>query len=65
MANLFFILMLLAMLAVLASLVLGIFVMAKGGETSKKYSNKLMQARVTLQGIAILLFALAVLSRGH
>lgn len=64
MSNFFLILMGLAMLAVVLSLVLGIAVMAKGGETSKKYSNKLMQARVTLQGIALLLFALALLSQG-
>jgi len=54
-----------AMLAVVASLVLGVFAMAKGGETSKKYSNKMMQARIMLQGIALLLFALAMLTRGH
>ena len=62
--NIFFVLMGIAMLAVVASLVLGIFVMAKGGETSRKYSNKLMQARVTLQGIALLLFAMAILFQG-
>lgn len=63
--NLFSILMILAMIAVLASLTLGLGVMIKGGETSKKYSNKLMQARVTLQGIALLLFVLAVMSQGN
>jgi phosphate/sulfate permease len=35
-------------------LVLGIGTLFKGGETSKKYSNKLMQMRVLLQFIAIL-----------
>ena len=35
-------------------LVLGIGTLFKGGETSKKYSNKLMQWRVLLQFIAIL-----------
>lgn len=62
--NIFFILMLVAMAATVISLLLGVMVMAKGGETSKKYSNKLMQARVTLQGLAILFFALAILSQG-
>ena len=33
-------------------LVLGIGTLFKGGETSKKYSNKLMQLRVLLQFIA-------------
>lgn len=65
MSNIFAILMIPAMLAVVASLVLGVFAMAKGGETSKKYSNKMMQARIMLQGIALLLFALAMLTRGH
>ena len=35
-------------------LVLGIGTLFKGGESSKKYSNKLMQYRVLLQFIAIL-----------
>ncbi len=34
-------------------LVLGIGTLFKGGETSKKYSNKLMQLRVLLQFVAI------------
>ena len=34
-------------------LILGIGTLFKGGETSKKYSNKLMQMRVILQFIAI------------
>ena len=35
-------------------LILGIGTLFKGGETSKKYSNKLMQMRVLLQFIAII-----------
>ena len=35
-------------------LVLGIGTFFKGGQTSKKYSNKLMQLRVLLQFVAIL-----------
>ena len=34
-------------------LILGLVTLFKGGETSKKYSNKLMQLRVLLQFIAI------------
>ena len=34
-------------------MVLGIGTLFKGGETSKKYSNKLMQLRVLIQFIAI------------
>ncbi len=36
-------------------LILGIGTLFKGGDTSKKYSNKLMQLRVLLQFIAIIL----------
>jgi len=49
----------LAMLAVLGALVLGLFSMVKGGEFNKKYGNKLMQARVGLQGLALLFLVLA------
>ena len=35
-------------------LILGIGTLFKGGETSKKYSNKLMQLRVLLQFLAII-----------
>ena len=56
------ILMLLAMALVFVSLIAGLFVMAKGGELDKKYSNKLMQARVFLQGLALLFFVIAMMS---
>ena len=36
-------------------LILGIGTLFKGGETSKKYSNKLMQLRVLFQFIAIII----------
>ena len=35
-------------------LILGLYTLFKGGETSKKYSNKLMQYRVLFQFIAII-----------
>ncbi|MDC3035847.1 twin transmembrane helix small protein [Candidatus Pelagibacter sp.] len=41
-------------IAVGVVLILGIGTLFKGGETSKKYSNKLMQLRVLLQFIAII-----------
>jgi|TARA_B110000261_G_scaffold89493_1_gene102019 hypothetical protein len=47
-----FSIMLLVLVAVV--LVLGIGTLFKGGETSKKYSNKLMQYRVLFQLIAII-----------
>ncbi len=41
------------LIAVGLVLILGIGTLFKGGETSKKYSNKLMQLRVLLQFIAV------------
>ncbi|MDA9643801.1 twin transmembrane helix small protein [Candidatus Pelagibacter sp.] len=43
------------LIAVGVVLILGIGTLFKGGETSKKYSNKLMQMRVLLQFVAIIL----------
>ena len=42
------------LLAVGVVLILGIGTLFKGGSTSKKYSNKLMQIRVLLQFIAVI-----------
>jgi len=42
------------LIAVGVVLILGIGTLFKGGSTSKKYSNKLMQLRVLLQFIAII-----------
>ena len=42
------------LIVVAVVLILGLGTLFKGGETSKKYSNKLMQLRVLLQFIAIL-----------
>ena len=39
-------------------LVLGIYTLFKGGDTSKKYSNKLMQLRVLLQFFAVIVLVL-------
>ena len=39
-------------------LILGIYTLFKGGDTSKKYSNKLMQLRVLLQFFAIIILVL-------
>lgn len=51
-----------AMLAVLGILVMGIITMIKGKEFREKHGNRLMRARVILQGVAIGLVALAYLS---
>ena len=44
--------------AVAIVLIMGIYSLFKGGKTSKKYSNKLMQLRVLLQFIAIIVLVL-------
>ncbi len=54
----------LAMISVLVVLGLGMFSMTRGGEFNKKYGNKLMKARVILQGVTLALLALAM-SLGH
>jgi hypothetical protein len=65
MSTVFFVLTLTAVLGVVASLFAGFAVMAKGGETDKKWANKLMQARIVFQGAAVLLFVLALLTSQH
>ncbi len=54
--------MIIAMVATLGVLVLGLVSMVKGGEFNAKYGNKLMRARVWVQGIALLFLALTILS---
>jgi|TARA_Y100000389_G_scaffold2953_1_gene2884 hypothetical protein len=46
------------LLAVGVVLILGIGTLFKGGDLSKKYSNKLMQLRVLLQFIAIIVLVI-------
>ena len=46
-----------AMLCTLLVLVIGVVSFAVHGDFYKKYSNKLMRARVLLQGLALLFFA--------
>lgn len=55
--------MIIAMVLVFASLAVGLFAMVRGGEFNKKHGNKLMRMRMTLQGIALALFVLAVLAQ--
>lgn len=48
-----------ASIAVLGVLFVGLFGMVKGGEFNKQHGNKLMKARVMLQGLALGFLALA------
>lgn len=54
-------LLFLAMGITLIVLIAGLIVMIRGGAVSEKYSNKLMQARVVAQGVAILMLAIVML----
>jgi len=62
MSSFLFILLIVTMLAVLGVLAMGLVGMARGGEFNAKYGNRLMWWRVRLQVLALILFALAVLS---
>lgn len=61
MKALFFTLVIAAAMITLAVLVTGIFAMARGGEFNRKHSNRLMRLRVVAQGIALVLFAIAMM----
>ena len=63
METLFAILLAIALGLTLIVLFAGVITMGRGGEVGRKYSNKLMRWRVILQGIAIVLFVLAMLAR--
>lgn len=58
-----FILLILSVVVVVASLVAGIVAMGRGGDFNAKYGNKLMRVRVIAQGAALVLLALLMLSR--
>ncbi len=53
-------LIVIALLAVLVVLFIGIVAMLRGGEFNRKYGNKLMRLRVALQALAVLLIVLFV-----
>ena len=49
----YYLLIPIAFLAVVAVLSVGLYGMFKGGEFNKKYSNKMMRMRITLQFVAL------------
>lgn len=51
--------MIIAMLATVGALGVGLVAMVKGGDFNKKYGNKMMQWRVLFQGVALFAIALA------
>ena len=57
---LYYLLRPISLLAVLAVLGTGIYAMFKGGDFNKKYANKLMRLRITLQFVAIVIIMSAL-----
>ena len=57
------ILLLFFMLATVVVLVVGIGLMARGGEANRKYGNKLMTARVAFQALAIAVLVLLIAAK--
>ena len=57
--DIFDILILIAVLAVVVTLGFGIYALFRGGDFGRTYSNKLMRLRVLLQFIAIVILAAA------
>lgn len=55
--------LILLMLATAGVLVTGIVLMARGGPANLKYGNKLMVARVALQGAALAMVVLLLMTR--
>ena len=64
MSGLFVVFVVIAMVATLGVLIAGVIGMASGGEFNRRYANKLMRARVVLQAVAVLLFAILILAIG-
>jgi hypothetical protein len=63
MSSFLLVLVIIGLAATLGTLFVGVFSMGRGGEFNKRYSNKLMRLRVTLQGFTIVVFVLYLLSR--
>ncbi len=55
------VLLVVALVATLGVLGAGIVSMLRGGEFNRRYGNKLMQARVAMQAVAVALLALLFL----
>ena len=64
MSGFFTILVIIAMVATLAVVIVGVVSMARGGAFNKRNANKLMRLRVILQATALLCFVIAMLFLG-
>ncbi len=58
-------LLIFAMLATLGVLFFGIITMARGGDFNLKYGNKIMRARIVLQALALVIFAIIMVIAGR
>jgi len=58
-------LLIIAMFATLGVLIVGLVGFFQGGEFNRKYGNKLMQARVALQAVAVVLLLMLLLGVGQ
>jgi hypothetical protein len=56
------VMLMVAMLATLGVLAVGLAGFFHGGEFNRKYGNKLMQARVALQAVAVVLLLIILIS---
>lgn len=65
MSGFFIVALLIFMVLTLGSLFAGLITMAKGGEFNRKYGNKLMQARVYMQGGALVMLFILFLTHGQ
>jgi len=54
-----------AMMGALGVCLVGIIAMARGGNFNKKYGNKLMRARILLQLLALVVFAVIMMAVGR
>ena len=59
-----FVVLIVAMLGALGVCLVGIFALARGGDFNRKYSNKLMRARILLQLLALVVFAVLMVAVG-
>lgn len=57
------VLLVLALVAVLGVLASGVLIFSRGGETNRRWSNRLMNWRVGMQAIAVVLLGLLILLR--
>ncbi len=60
-----FLLMILGVAITLGVLIVGIIVMARGGETNLKWGNRLMRYRLMAQAFAVVMLMLGIFLAGH